>query len=216
VIAFIFGDLITIPLLLVYRKYYGGRLTLRLLLWFWAVMSVAGLITEVLFDAAGLIPHNRAHVVVETSFQWNYTTFLNIAFIGLAGYLYWLYRNRGRLGGGAGFAIDPVCGMQVRTANAPAHLTHNGHEHWFCSDRCAERFAADPDRHLITSLDTIGDTAKDALTAIDPVCGMSVDVERAAARREHRGRDYAFCGNGCAEAFDTEPERYIHRTEPAS
>ena len=57
VIAFIFGDLITVPLLLIYRKYYGGRLTLRLLFWFWAVMSTAGLITEVLFDAAGLHPH---------------------------------------------------------------------------------------------------------------------------------------------------------------
>ena len=120
VIAFIFGDLITIPLLLIYRKYYGGRLTLRLLVWFWAVMSTAGLITELLFDAAGLIPTNRTQTVVETSFRWNYTTFLNIAFLALAGYLYWLYRNRERLGGGAGYAIDPVCGMQVQTANAPA------------------------------------------------------------------------------------------------
>jgi uncharacterized membrane protein YraQ (UPF0718 family)/YHS domain-containing protein len=140
VIAFIFADLITIPLLLIYRKYYGTRLTWRLLIWFWAVMSTAGLITEVLFDAAGLIPNNRAATVVESSFQWNYTTYLNIIFLVLAGYLYWLYRHRTRLGGGTGLAIDPMCGMQVRTANAPAHLTHNGEEHWFCSDHCAERF----------------------------------------------------------------------------
>ena len=145
VIAFIFGDLITIPLLLVYRKYYGGRLTLRLLFWFWAVMSTAGLITELLFDAAGLIPNNRSSTLVATSFQWNYTTFLNIAFLALAGYLYWLYRNRERLGGGAGYAIDPVCGMQVQTANAPARRTHDGVQYWFCSDRCAEKFAAPPD-----------------------------------------------------------------------
>jgi uncharacterized protein len=142
VIAFIFGDLITIPLLLIYRKYYGGRLALRLLLWFWAVMSVAGLVTELLFDAAGLIPTNRSQTMVETSFRWNYTTFLNIAFIGVAAYLYWLYRNRERLGAGAGYAIDPVCGMQVQTANAPVHLVQDGHDHWFCSDRCAERFAS--------------------------------------------------------------------------
>ena len=147
VIAFIFADLITIPLLLIYRKYYGGRLTLRLLFWFWAVMSTAGLITEVLFDAAGLIPHNRAQTIVETSFKWNYTTFLNIIFLALGSYLYWLYRNRNRLGGGTGYAIDPVCGMQIQTTNAPAHLTHNGVRHWFCSDRCAARFADDPDRH---------------------------------------------------------------------
>ena len=148
VIAFIFGDLITIPLLLVYRKYYGGQLTLRMLVWFWAVMSTAGLVTELLFDAAGLIPNNRATTVVETSFHWNYTTFLNFAFIGLAGYLYWLYRNRERLGGGTGYAIDPVCGMQVQTANAPAHLNHDGREHFFCSDRCADAFTAAPDRFV--------------------------------------------------------------------
>ncbi len=145
VIAFIFGDLITIPLLLIYRKYYGGALTLRLLVWFWAIMSCAGLITEVLFDAAGLIPHNRATTIVETSFRWNYTTFLNFAFIALAAYLYWLYRNRERFGGGVGYAIDPVCGMQVQKANAPARVVHDGDGYWFCSDRCAERFEADPE-----------------------------------------------------------------------
>ena len=109
-------------------------------------MSTAGLITELLFDAAGLIPHNRTQGVVETSFHWNYTTILNIVFLAFAGYLYWLYRNRERFGGGAGYAIDPVCGMQVQTANAPAHLHHNGEDHWFCSDRCRERFIADAAR----------------------------------------------------------------------
>jgi uncharacterized membrane protein YraQ (UPF0718 family)/YHS domain-containing protein len=145
VIAFIFGDLITIPLLLIYRKYYGGALTLRLLVWFWAIMSCAGLITELLFDAAGLIPHNRATTIVETSFRWNYTTFLNFAFIALASYLYWLSRHRDRFGGGVDSAIDPVCGMQVQKANAPRRLERDGHEYWFCSDRCAERFEPDPE-----------------------------------------------------------------------
>ena len=212
VIAFIFGDLITIPLLLVYRKYYGRRLTLRLLLWFWAVMSTAGLITELLFDAAGLIPHNRATTVVETSFHWNYTTFFNFAFIGLAGYLYWLYRNRERLGGGAGYATDPVCGMQVQTANAPAHLTQEGHEHYFCSDHCAQRFAADPDRYA-TAPTTAGHehahgTGQGGATAVDPVCGMAVDPDHATARREHDGIEYFFCSPGCAETFDAAPERH--------
>ena len=146
VIAFIFADLITLPLLLIYRKYYGRRLTLRLLVWFWVVMSVAGLITELLFDAAGLIPTSRTGDIVATSFQWNYTTYLNLLFIGVAGYLYWLYRNRQRLGGGTGYAIDPVCGMQVQTANAPAHLRHDHHEFWFCSDHCAGKFRSDPTR----------------------------------------------------------------------
>jgi uncharacterized membrane protein YraQ (UPF0718 family)/YHS domain-containing protein len=143
VIAFIFADLITLPLLLIYRKYYGTRLMLRLLVWFWVVMAVAGLAVELIFDGAGLIPSTRPKDVVETSFHWNYTTFLNLVFLAVAGYLYWLYRNRDRFGGGGGYAIDPVCGMQVETKNAPAHITHEGRDYWFCSDRCAERFVAD-------------------------------------------------------------------------
>ena len=142
VIAFIFGDLITIPLLLVYRKFYGGRIALRMLVWFWAIMSTAGLVTELLFDATGLIPTDRSMTVVPTSFAWNYTTFLNIAFLGVAAYLYWLSRNQARFGGGTGYAIDPICGMQVQIAHAPAHVAHDGHEHWFCSDGCAARFRA--------------------------------------------------------------------------
>jgi uncharacterized membrane protein YraQ (UPF0718 family)/YHS domain-containing protein len=146
VVAFIFADLITLPLLLIYRKYYGGRLTLRLLAWFWVVMSVAGLVTEVVFDAAGLIPTSRTGEIVTTTFRWNYTTYLNLAFLAVGGYLYWLHRHRDRLGGGAGYAIDPICGMQVQTANAPAHVHHDGRDYWFCSDHCAERFRADAGR----------------------------------------------------------------------
>ncbi|MGO9873502.1 MAG: permease [Acidimicrobiia bacterium] len=146
VIAFIFADLITFPLLLIYRKYYGTRLMLRLLVWFWAVMAAAGLIVEGLFSWAGLIPHRTSTSIVTTSFQWNYTTFLNFVLIAAGAYLYWLYRHRDRLGGGAGLAIDPVCGMQVQTANAPAHHAHDNQQYWFCSDDCAERFTQSPDR----------------------------------------------------------------------
>jgi uncharacterized membrane protein YraQ (UPF0718 family)/YHS domain-containing protein len=147
VIAFIFADLITLPLLLIYRKYYGARLTLRLLVWFWAVMAVAGLFVEGLFSGAGVIPHTRTRPIVATSFHWNYTTFLNLVFLVGFGYLYWLYRHRGRLGGGAGYATDPVCGMQVQTAHAPAQATHDGRGYWFCSDGCAERFSTEPERY---------------------------------------------------------------------
>ena len=62
VIAFLFADLIAFPLLLIYRRYYGTRLMLRLLAVFWAVMAAAGLITEVLFRAAGLVPATRPTV----------------------------------------------------------------------------------------------------------------------------------------------------------
>ena len=144
VISFIFADLIALPLVLIYRKYYGNRLALRLFATFYAVMAAAGLITEGLFAAAGAIPTSRPHQIVTTRFEWNYTTFLDIAFLGIFAVLYWLYRNRERLGGGQGYAIDPVCGMQVETARAPATTHHEGRQYWFCSDRCRERFEAAP------------------------------------------------------------------------
>jgi uncharacterized membrane protein YraQ (UPF0718 family)/YHS domain-containing protein len=141
VISFIFADLITLPLLLIYRKYYGTRVALRLLVWFWAVMAGAGLMVEGLARAAGLAPTHRSTRIVPVHFQWNYTTVLNIVFLAVFAMLYWLYRNRTRFGGGQGYATDPVCGMQVRTADAPATALHEGRRYYFCSDHCRERFA---------------------------------------------------------------------------
>ena len=85
VIAFIFADLIAFPLLLIYRRYYGTRLMLRMLAVFWALMSTAGLITEVIFRAAGLVPTTRPVTVAPAHFSWNYTTYLNLVFLALFG-----------------------------------------------------------------------------------------------------------------------------------
>jgi hypothetical protein len=147
VISFIFADLITFPLLLIYRRYYGLRLTARMLLIFWTVMSAAGLITEAIFRLAGLVPTTRPTQVSPAHFSWNYTTYLNLIFLALFGILYWTYRNRERLGGGEGRALDPVCGMQVETAHAPAWSDRDGQRWSFCSDRCKDRFEQDPARY---------------------------------------------------------------------
>jgi uncharacterized membrane protein YraQ (UPF0718 family)/YHS domain-containing protein len=141
VISFIFADLIAFPLVLIYRKYYGTRLAIRLTLTFWAVMSAAGLLVEGLFSLFGAVPeHSTNKEIVATHFQWNYTTFLNILFLGVFAVLYWLYRNRERFGGGAELATDPVCGMQVRRSDAPASTVVDGERVYFCSDRCRDRF----------------------------------------------------------------------------
>jgi YHS domain-containing protein len=205
VISFVFADLITLPLLLIYRKYYGWPLTLRLLAWFWAVMAAAGLIVEGIFSSTGLIPTHRVATIAPTHFSWNYTAVLNLVFLAVAGLLYWLYRNRDRLGGGAGFALDPVCGMQVRTTDAPARSSFDGQPVWFCSDRCKERFDADPARFASGQP---GAEQPDDPGERDPVCGMTVDPKNAEHHRQHAGRDYLFCGPGCADAFDAEPARY--------
>ncbi|HEV3227240.1 MAG TPA: permease [Acidimicrobiales bacterium] len=140
VISFVFADLIALPLVLIYRKYYGTRLAVRLLVTFWAVMALAGLIVEGIFAGVDLVPATRPHDVVHTGFEWNYTSVLNVVFIGVFAGLYWLHRNRSRFGGGEGSAFDPICGMQVRVADAPASRRHDAVTYYFCSDQCADRF----------------------------------------------------------------------------
>ncbi len=153
VISFIFADLIAFPLLLIYRQFYGTRLMLRMLVMFWAVMAAAGLITEGIFRVTGLVPKTRPTQIVPDHFSWNYTSYLNAIFLALFAVLFWAYRNRVRLGGDAGYALDPVCGMQVQIANTPATVMYEGKRFYFCSDRCAGRFSADPDRHSHHQLD---------------------------------------------------------------
>jgi uncharacterized protein len=120
VISFIFADLIAIPLLLIYRRYYGWRLMLRMLAVFWLVMSLAGLLTESIFRAAGLVPTIRPTQIVPTHFEWNYTTVLNIVFLGVFAVLYWTYRNRARLGGGQGSPVDSVDGIRLDPSGGAA------------------------------------------------------------------------------------------------
>ena len=84
VISFIFADLIIIPILIIYRKYYGTRMMLVLLGTFYATMVLAGYAVEFLFTGLGLVPSERNAKVAEVAIQWNYTTVLNIIFLLLA------------------------------------------------------------------------------------------------------------------------------------
>jgi uncharacterized protein len=140
VVAFVFADLISLPLLFIYRKFYGGRLTLRLLGIFWLVMSAAGLLTELIAKAAGLVPATRPAVIAPEHLSWNYTTILNIVFGVVAAGIYWLHRSKERFGGGVDVARDPVCGMQVDKANPGAVLCDGEHTTYFCSGHCRDRF----------------------------------------------------------------------------
>lgn len=141
VIAFIFADLIAMPLILIYRKFYGGTLTLRIVGVSYAVMVVAGLVTEVLFRSMGLVPTSRILHVGAERLTWNYTTYLNIAAFVVAAAVWSLARHGRHLGEASGYAIDPVCQMQVRIADAPARASVHGQTYCFGSDRCRERFS---------------------------------------------------------------------------
>jgi uncharacterized protein len=97
VLAFILADLIVLPVLNIYRKYYGWRMAMFLLVTFYAAMALAALIVEVVFGIAGLIPHERHGQVVEASISWNYTTWLNLVFLALAAIMIWRSVSTGGL-----------------------------------------------------------------------------------------------------------------------
>jgi uncharacterized protein len=116
VLAFIFADLIVLPILDIYRKYYGWRMAGFLLASFYATMVAAGLIVEFVFDGLKLIPSERNAKVIEASVTLNYTTVLNVVFLGLAALLLWRYFRRG-----GGLAM-------LKMMNAPmAHEHAHGH-----------------------------------------------------------------------------------------
>lgn len=87
VISFIFADLIVLPILNIYRKYYGSAMTFFLLTTSYAAMVIAGLVIEFVFAALGLIPSTRQARVVEPHVSLNYTTVLNVIFLALGGLL---------------------------------------------------------------------------------------------------------------------------------
>jgi uncharacterized membrane protein YraQ (UPF0718 family) len=95
VIAFIFADLIILPILSIYRRYYGWRMAGFLLATFYAAMVLAGLAVELLFEGLGIERKARDAKVEMASVTWNYTTVLNIVFLTVAGGLVYRYFRRG-------------------------------------------------------------------------------------------------------------------------
>ncbi len=111
VIAFIYADLLILPILNIYRKYYGTKMMLTLLGTFYAAMVAAGYLVELLFDTTGLIPRQRNATVMEASISWNYTTWLNIVFLVIAAVLIVRFVTSGgapmlRMMGGSPAATD--------------------------------------------------------------------------------------------------------------
>ena len=141
VIAFIYADLLVIPILLIYRKYYGTRLAVVFSSIMFASIVLAALVVSGVFGLAGLIPSERPDVdsITERAIGWNYTTFLNIVFLALAAGLIGLTLRRG--------TRDPVCGMTVDRDTAVS-TEWNGKTYYFCGPGCQARFEADPERYV--------------------------------------------------------------------
>jgi len=143
VIAFIYADLLIVPLLLIYRRYYGWRLTTVIVGIMFGAIVAAALAVDGIFSAAGLIPEERPSIesVTERGITWNYTAVLNILFTLVAAALFALTLRRG--------ARDPVCGMTVDRAKALS-LDHGGKRYFFCGPGCRSKFEADPERYAAT------------------------------------------------------------------
>jgi uncharacterized protein len=140
VIAFIYADLIIMPLVLVYGRYYGWRLTALIVGLMFGAMVVAALAVDGIFSAAGLVPEKRPSIesITERGISWNYTTMLNIVFTFVAAALFGLTLRRA--------ARDPVCGMSVDRGKALS-AEHHGTRYFFCGPGCRSKFEAEPDRY---------------------------------------------------------------------
>jgi len=115
VISFIFADLITLPLLLIYRRFYGTGAALRLFGWLWAVMSLGGLLVDRLFTLARLVPPSHHVAITSGHFALGWTLVLNVIATVVLVALWVLTRTPAH----DLSAIDPICGMNVDTS-APA------------------------------------------------------------------------------------------------
>jgi uncharacterized protein len=140
VIAFVYADLIIVPLVLVYGRYYGWRLTALIVGLMFGAMVVAALAVDGIFSAAGLVPEKRPSIesITERGISWNYTTMLNIVFTLVAAALFGLTLRRA--------ARDPVCGMSVDRGKALS-AEHHGRRYFFCGPGCRSKFEAEPDRY---------------------------------------------------------------------
>jgi hypothetical protein len=136
VIAFLFADLIIVPIAIAYRKYYGARLAALLVGIMFVAMAVAGLVVDGIFSAFGVVPAHRPSIasVAERPVAWNYTSVLDVLFALVFVALFALTFRRG--------AKDPVCGMTVdRHAGGPTSVVGRK-VMYFCGPGCKAKFDA--------------------------------------------------------------------------
>src|SRR6185437_7141036 len=129
VLSFIFADLIVLPIVLIYRKYYGATFAARIVALMFLTIVIAALLVDGLFSAAGLIPNvhpTRAEIFGEV--RLDYKLFTNILGMAVFTSLFALTIRRG--------ATDPVCGMKVDKTHA-IRVDVDGKTLYFCSEHCA-------------------------------------------------------------------------------
>ena len=136
VMAFIFADLIVLPIIAIYRKYYGTAFALRITALMFVTMVAAALVIDVSFSTLGLIPSGArpSRADIFGSVQVDYKLALNVLGVVIFALLFWMTARRG--------ATDVVCGMKVDRDKA---ITKElaGETFYFCSEHCLHAFEAD-------------------------------------------------------------------------
>jgi hypothetical protein len=152
VLAFLFADLIVLPIIAIYRKYYGAQFALRIVALMFLTMVIAALIVNGVFSLAGGIPTGprptRADIF--SSIRVDYKLALNVLGVVIFAALFWLTARRG--------ATDFVCGMKVDRDKAVTK-EFGGETYYFCSTHCLHAFEADPDKYLRKAPADHGDAA---------------------------------------------------------
>ncbi len=141
VMSFIFADLVILPIIAIYRKYYGSAFTVRLVALLLVVMVLAALVVQALFSGLHLIPAGArpSQSDIFSGVHLDYKFVLNALGLLLFAGLFALTMRRG--------SVDPVCGMTVDRARAE-RVTHGGRVFYFCCPECGQMFRADPERYL--------------------------------------------------------------------
>jgi uncharacterized membrane protein YraQ (UPF0718 family) len=139
VLAFLFADLIVLPIIAIYRKYYGTRFAFRIVALMFVTMVIAALIVDGIFSALGLIPTGPrpSRGDIFGTITVDYKLFLNILGVAIFAALFWLTARRG--------VTDPMCGMKVDRAKAVTK-EFGGETFYFCSEHCLHAFEVDPHR----------------------------------------------------------------------
>ena len=141
VIAFLFADLIVLPIIVAYRKYYGTSFAMRITALMFVTMVIAALIINAVFGGLGVIPTGArpSRGDIFGSIRPDYKLALNIVGVVIFAILFWLTTRRG--------VTDPVCGMKVDREKAVTK-EFRGETFYFCSNHCLHAFEADPDKYL--------------------------------------------------------------------
>jgi Cu+-exporting ATPase len=127
-------------------------------------------------------------------------------------------------------ATDPICGMTVEPATAAGRFEYEGVTYYFCSTHCLDRFRAAPNQYVAKATDaglpepTAGRRSLPMMPSmatqpaegseVDPVCGMTVQPDTAAAAHQYEGKTYYFCSQGCLEKFRADPASYLTPIAP--